>query len=102
MEYVRSTRTQHRDLWDKIWKDRRGKTVIYQHPNILLIAWAVLAFVSMIVPRGKTSDITWWASTVVLAAWSLLEMFKGVNYFRRALGAFILLITIASAFGVGR
>ena len=102
MEQVRSARTRERSLWHKIWYDRRGKIVIYQNPNIWLIGWALLAFASMIAPRGNVSDIFWWASSAVLAIWSLLELFKGVNYFRRALGLFVLLLTIASVFGVGR
>jgi hypothetical protein len=102
MERDRTARRPQQDLWDRIWRDKRGKIVIYQNPNIWLIAWAVLAFISMVVPRGKTSDIVWWASTIVLAFWALLELFRGVNYFRRALGAFILLITIAGALGLGR
>jgi hypothetical protein len=103
---MNSGRTAHivrRDnLWDKFWYDSRGKVVVFQWPNIWLIGWVVLAFLSMVVPRGKSSDIFWWASTAVLAFWALLEIFKGVNYFRRLLGAAVLLLTIASAFNIGR
>lgn len=91
-----------RDLWDKIWRDKHGKVVIYQNPNWALIGWAVVTFVSLIVPRGTAQEVLLHISQGLLAIWSLLEIFKGVNYFRRALGVLILAITIAGIFGVGR
>jgi hypothetical protein len=95
--------TRGRDsVWDKIWRDKHGDIVIYQHPNVWLIGWAILACISLFVPRGTNQEVFWWLSNIVLAIWALLEIFKGVNYFRRGLGLFVLLVTIAGAFGVGR
>lgn len=99
--YIQARHSQQ-DWWDKIWKDKRGNVVIFQKPNILLIAWAVLTVISLFVPRGSTQENIWWISVAALGLWSLLELFRGVNYFRRALGAIVLLITVASMFGVGR
>lgn len=93
-------RRSQQDLWDKTWKDKNGKVVIYQHPNPLLIAWVVVTVLSIFI-NGKLSTVLWWLAMALLAAWSLLEIFKGVNYFRRALGAVVLLLVILAVFKVG-
>ncbi len=88
------------DLWDKIWLDRRGHVVIFQMPNLWLIGWAVLDIIS-IFTMGTISNVFWWAATGVLAIWATLEITRGVNYFRRALGVVVLIFVILSAFKVG-
>lgn len=87
------------DLWDKFWKDKEGNVVVYQHPNVFLIGWLVLALASLFT-SSKLADILWQLSLAVLAIWALLEIFKGVNYFRRTLGVFVLLLVILAAFRV--
>ena len=90
-----------KNLWDRIWKDRRGKVVVYQHPNALIIGWAVLSFISLFVPSGVVENSFWWLSSAALVAWALLEIFQGVNYFRRAFGLLVLAAAVASFFSVG-
>lgn len=87
------------DWWDKFWKDKHGEVVVYQHPNIWLIGWVVLAFVSLFV-NEKLADILWHISLGVLAIWALLEIFKGVNYFRRTMGVVVLLLVVLAAFRI--
>lgn len=87
------------DLWDKFWKDKNGNVVVYQHPNALLIGWVVLALISLFV-SAKLADVLWNASLGVLAIWSGLEIWKGVNYFRRSLGVIVLLLVVLAAFRV--
>lgn len=87
------------DLWDKFWKDENGNVVIYQRPNAFLIGWVVLALVSLFV-NAKLADILWNASLGVLVIWSLLEIWRGVNYFRRSLGAVVLLLVLLAVFRV--
>lgn len=96
-----SGRHDRRNLWDRIWRDRRGRIVIWQTPNIWLIIWVVLTCVSLFASSRGMANIAWWASSAVLAVWALLEIFKGVNYFRRALGLVILLMTVGATFGIG-
>jgi hypothetical protein len=88
----------HRDsrsLWSKTWRNRQGKVVIWQTPNLPLIAWAGLTFFSLMV-NGRLADILSWLGSAGLIIWSLLEIFKGVNYFRRALGLLVLFMAIMS------
>lgn len=77
------------DLWDKTWKNDKGHVVLWQMPNIPLIAWAVLTFLSLLF-SGRLADVLSWLSSAALITWSLLEIFKGTNYFRRALGLLVL------------
>ena len=85
------------DLWDKIWRERngRGKVVIWQNPNPWLIGWAVLTVISLLF-AGRTSDYFSWAAHAALIVWCFLEIFKSVNYFRRALGVVVLIFAIMS------
>ena len=94
-------RRDRRGLWDKIWKDRGGRVVIFQMPNVPLVVWAVLSVISFLSSSNKVATVFWWLSIATLAIWSLLEIFRGVNYFRRALGVFVLLVVVGGAFGVG-
>jgi hypothetical protein len=88
-------RQSSRSLWDKTWKDRRGHIIIWQNPNPALIAWAVLTFLSLLV-SGRLADIFSWLGSASLIGWCLLEIFKGTNYFRRALGLLVLAFAIMS------
>lgn len=89
---------EHQDLWDKFWKDKDGNYAIFRRPNALLIAWVVLTLASLFAPHGMAEDVTWWASLAVLTAWSLVEILRGINYFRRALGGLVLILVILAAF----
>ena len=88
-------------LSDKIWRDKQGRLTLYQRPNIWLIAWAVLDIVAIFAPGRHISNYAWNAGAAALIIWSLLEILRGVNYFRRALGLAVLVVTIASIFKIG-
>jgi hypothetical protein len=90
----------NQDLWDRIWRDRTGRVVIYQNPNPVLIAWVVLTIAS-IVTNGMLSNVLWYVALALLAIWALLEIFKGVNYFRRAIGVIVVLLIVAALFKFG-
>jgi hypothetical protein len=91
---------EHQDLWDKFWKDKDGNVVVYQRPNIWLISWVVLTLLSLFL-NGAVSSYLWWLALVSLTIWSLLEIFKGVNYLRRLLGVIVLVLTIMAALKAG-
>jgi hypothetical protein len=88
-------RDQRQDIWDKCWKDRRGHVVLWQTPNIPLIAWAVFTVISLFL-SGRVADVFSWLGSAALISWSLLEVFRGVNYFRRALGLLVLIFAVMS------
>lgn len=82
------------DLWDKIWRDSSGKVVIWQTPNYWLIGWAVLTFASLLFSKGHIANILTWTGEASLIIWCLLEVFRGVNYFRRLLGIVVLVYAV--------
>lgn len=85
------------NLWDKTWKDRRGRVVIWETPNAFLISWAVLTFVSLFFNNSShVGDILSWLGSVSLIIWSLLEITRGTDYFRRALGLLVFILAIMS------
>ena len=91
---------EDRDLWDKFWKDKDGNVVVWQTPNMWLIAWVVLTLASLFI-NGTVSYVLWYASLAALAIWAIREIWKGVNYLRKGLGAVILLLIILALFKVG-
>lgn len=90
----RSYGTQKRSFWDRIWRNDEGHVVVFQWPNIWLIGWAAFNFVAVVSPTRTATAITWWIGFGLLAIWSVLEIFKGVNYFRRVLGVLIFVLNI--------
>lgn len=83
------------ELWDKFWKDSKGRVVIWQNPNIFLYFWAAFTTLSLFLDR-RLADIFGIAGSAVLIIWALLEIFKGVNYFRRLLGLVVLIFAAMS------
>jgi hypothetical protein len=98
---LNSGRRDQRDFWTKFWRDRQGRIVIFQLPNIWLIAWVILTCISLLAPSHSTANTFWWLSSAALAIWALLEIGRGVNYFRRLLGLLILIMIVGGMFGIG-
>ncbi len=89
------TTYSQKNIWDKIWRDPQGNIVIFQMPNLWLIAWAVLTVIYLFM-TGKPANVIGYIAEAALAIWALLEIFRGVNYFRRGLGVVVLIFTIMS------
>jgi len=88
-------------LWDKIWKDKKGHVVIWQWPNVWLWGWLVCTGLSLFVSQS-VSNWLWYPGLVFLAIWSGLEMYSGVNYFRRFCGAVVAVLIILQLLNIGR
>jgi hypothetical protein len=74
-----------------------GRTTVAQPPNLSLIVFAVLAAARWIfAPAGSAGTVLDVAASAALAWWSIDEMIRGVNPFRRILGAGVLSWTIVS------
>ena len=77
-------------LVDWLFHDRTtGKIVIAQFPNIPLIAWLVATALA-VVTTGTVHTILGYTATVALLVWAGDELLRGVNPFRRMLGAAVL------------
>ncbi|MBD2446628.1 hypothetical protein H6G76_05505 [Nostoc sp. FACHB-152] len=82
-------------LVDKTFRDSNGNVVIAQMPNLPLIVWFVTTILSLILMTGTINTVLNVVANGSLFTWAWLELFQGVNYFRRALGFAVLIGIIA-------
>lgn len=83
-------------LFDKIFRDSDGNIVIAQMPNLPIILWVTASLLKLVFPTGEINtglDVLAFGS---LFTWAWLELFQGVNYFRRALGLGVLIAVMVS------
>jgi hypothetical protein len=81
---------------DWLFRDRAtGKIVIGQFPNLPLIGWLVATVVAA-VSSGAVSTLAGYVATLALVVWAGDELLRGVNPFRRILGATVLVWVLAS------
>jgi hypothetical protein len=81
---------------DRFFQDDKGNVVIIQPPNIPITVWAIASVLKLVANNGSlyaTLDAISYGSIFV---WSLMELFQGVNTFRRTLGLVVLVATIVS------
>ncbi|MHC5724544.1 MAG: hypothetical protein ACYTXY_10415 [Nostoc sp.] len=78
-------------LVDKTFRDSDGKIVLAQMPNLPLIVWIVTSLLALIFTSGKINVLLELLANGSLFTWAWLELFQGVNYFRRALGLAVLI-----------
>jgi hypothetical protein len=78
---------------DRFFQDKSGKVVVGQAPNLSISCWIVLKIVMLFLPGGHTKTGFGHLADAVLFVWAYLELFDGVNYFRRVLG-FVVMVSI--------
>jgi hypothetical protein len=78
-------------LVDKTFRDSDGQIVLAQMPNLPLIVWIVTSILALIFTTGKINTVLDVLANGSLFTWAWLELFQGVNYFRRALGLAVLI-----------
>lgn len=78
-------------LFDRIFRDNEGNIVLVQIPNLLIIIGIVSSLLKMIFTTDKLNLGLDAIAFGTLFTWAWEELFQGVNYFRRALGAFVIL-----------
>jgi hypothetical protein len=83
-------------LVDKTFRDSDGNIVIAQMPNLPLIVWIVTSVFALIFTTGKINTVLEVVANGSLFTWAWMELFQGVNYFRRSLGLVVLIGIIAS------
>ncbi len=85
-------------LFDKTFRDSEGNIVIAQPPNLPLGVGVTATLLTFVLPRGFLYTGLDAIAFGALFTWAWLEIFEGVNYFRRALGVLALIAIIASRF----
>ena len=77
---------------DWFFRDRRsGEIVIAQWPNLPLWLFGITALVAMLTSGSSVGFWTDIASRLFLTWWARDELLRGVNPFRRSLGAAVLI-----------
>jgi hypothetical protein len=83
-------------LFDKIFRDSQGTVIIVQPPNLPIWIWVASTSLKFVLTRGPIFEGLDAIAFGSLFTWAWLELFEGVNYFRRALGAIVLIGAIVS------
>jgi hypothetical protein len=86
---------KQKTLLDKCFRDEDNRVVLVQQPNVLILVWIISTLLEKIA-SGNLEKLCSLVSFGALFAWAWLEIFQGVNYFRRALGILILVLTLYS------
>lgn len=85
-------------LFDRTFRDSEGNIVIAQPPNLPVLVGAAAALLRFVLPGGELQTVFGLVAFGALFTWAWQELFKGVNYFRRALGLIGLVSLIALTF----
>jgi hypothetical protein len=83
----------NKDLFNKFFRNKDGQFVIAQKPNVPIIVWIICVIGSYFF-TGTINSIFNFVGVVAIIIWSLLEIFLGVNYFRRLLGLVVLIFAV--------
>lgn len=87
---------QHRVFSLGWWlRDNKGRLIVGQWPNPALWVWLIAAMIRWagLLPAHSAELV--WAGRGALVVWALDELVRGVNPFRRLLGAVVLAAQIA-------
>jgi len=80
----------------KFFKDRDGRVVVWQTPNVPLVGWGLFIISTHILHTSSWQQFAGYMSFGFLFTWAWLEITDGANYFRRTLGLVILIVSIYS------
>lgn len=83
-------------VFDRIFRDDSGNIVIAQPPNPPLLIWLAATGINLLPTSGNVEAFLDALAFGTLFAWAWLELFQGVNYFRRSLGLITLAVLLAS------
>jgi hypothetical protein len=79
---------------------KKKKYIIMQKPNLPIIAWFV-TFILLKIPYLKIAHpVLSLISFGAIFTWAWLEIFQGVNAFRRTLGGIVMTYIIISRIGI--
>jgi hypothetical protein len=88
-------------LFDKIFRDSDGNIVLAQMPNLPIIVWITASLLKLVLTTGEINTGLDALAFGSLFTWAWLELFQGVNYFRRALGLGVLIgVTVSRSVGI--
>lgn len=84
------------DHFTAFFKDKDGKVVITQWPNIPIIGWLAFKVLSMLIDSANLKNWFENLSLAFLFTFAYLEITSGASYFRRLLGLVVMVAVIMS------
>jgi len=75
--------------FDWLLRDRTGRVVLWQRPNLPLIIW-IVAWLLAWPLHGALHQAVRFVGGAALFVWAVLELFDGASPFRRLLGLVVL------------
>jgi hypothetical protein len=78
--------TREASLFDLFFRDQSGHIVIAQAPNPPIVVGVAAALLQFLWTPGPIQTSLKLIAFGTLFTWAWMELFKGVNYFRRSLG----------------
>lgn len=87
-------------LFDRIFRDSEGNIVIVQPPNLPILVGTTATLLHFVAPNGTLGILSGLVGFGTLYAWAWLELFSGVNYFRRGLGLVSLIGLLALGYNL--
>lgn len=88
--------TRTRAIYKKLFFDKNDRFVVAQFPNVPIIVWAVTVVLNKVIEHQAASGIIFVIGTISLTVWALLELYSGVNVFRKILGWVVLFYVVYS------
>lgn len=83
-----------RTFKDKCFKDKHGNVVIGQTPNLALTVAMISLLIGVFLDEGLVSEFIDVVTFGTFFTFAWLELFQGVNYFRRLYGFIVLAILL--------
>jgi hypothetical protein len=80
------------------FKDKHGHVVIVQKPNKPILGWIIATVIAHFVHNKTWHSLISSLGIGFLIGFAYLEITEGVNYFRRTLGAAVLVTVLVGVF----
>ena len=85
-----------KNIYKKLFLDKNGRFVVAQFPNVPIIIWLGTVVLNRFIQAQPASTALSIIGTTSLTIWALLEIYSGVNLFRKLLGSVVLLYIVYS------
>lgn len=75
---------------DWFFKDKNGRIVVWQAPNLPIYGWVLFKILSLLATQGTLKYGFNQIGDALLFVWAYLELTQGASYFRRTMGLVVI------------
>ena len=79
-------------------EQKSEQSIIVQSPNLPIIVWFITLTLGIIVKNGVIAELIDLINFGAIFTWSWLEIFQGINIYRKTLGVFVMTLAIYNQF----